>query len=165
MGNQEKKLVVYYSLEGSTAFIAKAIAEAIGADLLELKPEKSIKSKGFMKFFLAGMQVFMKKKPKLLPLEKNLADYDLLFLGTPIWAGNYNPAFRTFFSTTSLKGKKIALFCSCADTGKKAFENMKQELPGNTIIGENEFRLPLKDADNNAKKAAEWAKEVMSESK
>ncbi|MFH1472212.1 MAG: hypothetical protein ABIF85_04875 [Nanoarchaeota archaeon] len=45
-----KKLVVFYSLEGNTKFIANRIAKAVGADILEIKPKKEIKSKGFMRF-------------------------------------------------------------------------------------------------------------------
>lgn len=161
MENHVKKLVIYYSLDGNTAFIAKTIAEATGADVLELKLKKPFKAKGPLKFFLAGMQVFLKKKPELLPLEKNPAEYDVLFIGTPIWAGNYNPAFRTFFSTKTLTGKKIALFCSCADNGEKAFENMKNVLQGNEIIGQMGFRLPLKDEAESAKKVKEWAQDMI----
>ena len=45
-----KKLVVFYSYEGNTKFIAKTIAESINEDILELKPVKDMDSKGFMKF-------------------------------------------------------------------------------------------------------------------
>ena len=107
------------------------------------------------------MQVFLRKKPELLPLEKNPAEYDVLFIGTPIWAGNYNPAFRTFFSTKTLTGKKIALFCSCADNGEKAFENMKNVLQGNEVIGQMGFRLPLENEAESAKKVKEWAQDMI----
>jgi flavodoxin len=161
MENHVKKLVIYYSLDGNTAFIAKTIAEATGADVLELKLKKPFKAKGPLKFFLAGMQVFLGKKPELLPLEKNPAEYDVVFIGTPIWAGNYNPAFRTFFSTKTLKGKKVALFCSCADNGEKAFENMKNELVGNEFLGEMGFCLPLNNEAESAEKAKEWAQDII----
>lgn len=44
-----KKLVVFYSFEGNTKFLAEAIANEIKADILELKPKKEIKTKGFFK--------------------------------------------------------------------------------------------------------------------
>ena len=153
-----KKLVMYYSLDGNTALLAKVISEEIGADLLELRPKKPIASKGFTKFFWAGKQVVMKQKPELLPLEKNPADYDLIVLGTPIWAGSYAPVFRTFFADVELKEKQLAFFCSCAGTGKKAFTQLRQELEGNTILGEIEVKEALKNAEASEQKVRKWAR-------
>jgi len=106
-----KKLVIYYSFEGNTAFVAKAIADSVGADLLELKLKNDPGHKGFMKYVWGGGQVMKKEKPELYAFEKNPQDYDVLFIGTPVWAFTYAPALATLFSTTKLKGKKIALFC------------------------------------------------------
>ena len=155
-----KVLVVFYSLDGNTAFLAQTIAETVQADLLELRTKKPMPS-GFLKFMIAGFQTMTKQKPALLPLEKNFADYDVIFLGTPIWVGTFSPAVRSFLSMTSLQEKKIALFCSCADSGQKAFAEIKQILAGNTMIGEIEFQQALSDEDSNAKKVAEWAKEMI----
>ena len=161
MDNHVRKLVIYYSLEGNTAFIAKTIAETIQADLLELKPKKDIKSKGFMRFFWGGKQVMMKKTPELLPFDKNPADYDLIILGTPVWASNYVPAFRTFFSSSPLRNKHLAFFCCYAGNEGKTFKNMKHALSENTFIGEIGFCNPLKEADRYAKIAEDWAKELV----
>ena len=46
-----KKIVIFYSLEGNTTFVAKAISEAIDADILELKPKKDLNPKSFLRFF------------------------------------------------------------------------------------------------------------------
>ena len=44
-----KKLIIFYSFEGNTKLIAENIAKAIDADILELKPEKEVKTKSFMR--------------------------------------------------------------------------------------------------------------------
>lgn len=156
-----KKLVVYYSLEGNTMFIAEVIAEATGADQLELQPDKEPKSKGFTKYLWGGRQVFMKDKPLLKSLDKNPADYDLLFIGSPVWSWNYAPALRSFFPEVKLEGKKIGLFCCHQGSPGKTLENMKKELGGNTILGEKDFRQPLADKKQNKEKAQKWAKEII----
>ena len=79
-----KKLVVFYSFESNTKFIAENIAGEINADILELKPKKDIRSRGFMKYFWGGRAMTMKTRPELMPLDKNPQDYDLLFIGTPV---------------------------------------------------------------------------------
>jgi len=116
-------LVVYYTFEGSTKLIAESIASAIDADILRLEVMKELKSHGFGKYLWGGKQVVMKSKPALKPLEKNPDDYDILFIGTPVWAYNFSPALRTFFATVKLSGKKIAIFCSCGGDRRKTFEN------------------------------------------
>lgn len=157
-----KKLVVYYSYEGNTRFIANAIAEAVGADVLELKPKKDMSSKGFMKYVWGGQKVVFKQKPELDSFDNHPEDYDIIFIGTPVWAFTFSPAIRTFLSNTSLKNKKIAVFC-CHEGGmRKTLENMIKEVEGNSIIGKNDFFHPLhKDTEKNKEKAVAWAKEII----
>ncbi len=153
-----KKIVIYYSFEGNTRLIAEHIAEAIEADLLELQPKKEIQSKGFMKYIWGGKAALMKATPELLPLDKNPEHYDLVFIGTPVWAGTYPPSLHTFFTTFSFSDKKIALFC-CHGGGKgKVFDKMKKSLKNNQIIGEIDFQDPLKhNTDVNLENARKWA--------
>ena len=155
-----KTLVIYYSFEGSTEFIAKIIAEKLGADVLKLEPEKEIKSRGFMKFFWGGRQATMKEKPKLKPLDKNPADYDLIFIGTPVWAWTFSPALRSFFYQVKLKDKKIVLFCSFGGGLGKTFINMKKELVGNEIIAEKTFQEPIKKPEEGRKEVDKWIEDL-----
>ncbi|HEX7586367.1 MAG TPA: flavodoxin [Patescibacteria group bacterium] len=159
-----KTLVIYYSLEGNTKFIAQKIAEATGADILELKLKKeTVKPHSLSKYFWGGKQVMMKEKPELVPFEIDPDQYNLLFIGTPVWAWNYSPPINTFLSSTKLADKKIALFCSHGGAMGKTFENMEKELSGNKIVGKIDFKEPLKNnPEECAVKAKEWAIEIIS---
>ena len=97
-----RNLVVFYSLEGNTRLIAESIAKAINADVLELKTKKKYSDKGFKKYFWGGKSVIFKEKPELLYLDKDINQYDNIFIGTPIWVGTYAPPLNTF-----LKNNKI----------------------------------------------------------
>jgi len=55
------------------------------------------KSKGFMKYFWGGRAVMRNIKPELLPLNKDIQEYDVLFIGTPVWAFSYAPALKFIF--------------------------------------------------------------------
>ncbi len=157
-----KKLVLFYSFEGNTKRIAENIAKAIDADLLELKPKNEISSKGFMKYVWGGRAAMMKTQPELCPLDQDVQRYDLIFIGTPVWAWTFAPPLNTFFATHPLINKKVALFC-CHGGGKgKVFEKMKAALTGNQILGEIDFRDPLKhDTDANIEKAKRWADRIL----
>ena len=52
--NDLRSIVIFYSYEGNTRFIANTISKEIYADILELKPKKDMNSKGFMKYVWGG---------------------------------------------------------------------------------------------------------------
>lgn len=158
----KKILIVYYSFEGNTEFIAEAIASEIGADIERLKPVKDLKSKGFSKFVWGGRQVAMKKKPELEPLDKNPDDYDVLIIGTPVWASTFTPAIRSFLASYPLKGKKIALFCTHQGGPKNTLDNLEAALEGNTIIGRLDLPHVLKRGPEQKKAdAIKWARGIL----
>lgn len=155
-----KKLVVYYSLEGHTKSLAEAIAQAIGADLLQITPKDDIPTSGFFRYLKGGSQVMKKAKPVLLPVGIAPEAYDLLFIGSPVWAGYYAPALRSLFDKWQLKDKKIALFTSHRGGKGKALEQLAESLYGNQIIGQQDFYE--RDA-NYVADAVKWAEKMVEE--
>ncbi|GKX29849.1 flavodoxin [Vallitalea longa] len=165
--DNDKKLVVFYSLQGNTRFIAEEIKKNIGCDLLEIKLKKNIKSKGFMKYLIGGIQAITNKKPELLPYEINLDDYKTIIIGTPIWAGHFSPAINSFLSENEIRNKNIAAYCCFAGSGSgKAFKILKEILQDdNTFIGELEIQDPLKtDKDGVSLKVNKWLDKIMNKS-
>jgi len=161
METELKKLVVYYSLTGNTAHIGKTVAEAMGADVAELKLKRGLSRWGFVRYLQAAKQALWKESPELLPMDKDPAAYDVLCIGTPVWAFSFAPPLRTFFETVKVSGKKIALFCSCLCCPGKTLERMKEELAGNDLIGEIVFVKLLGDRENNGEKAVKWARDII----
>jgi len=155
-----KKLVIYYSLDGNTRFIAENIARSSQADILELKTEINLPTSSFGKHFVGGGMVFKRETPALLPFDKNPADYDVIIIGTPVWAFNFTPPIRSLLNQYKIIGKKIALFCCCNGMPGKTIPNMKKLLPGNEFIGEKVFIKTLKNKDFSEKEALEFAKTI-----
>lgn len=147
-----KAVVVYYSLDGNTEYIADMISKEVGADTIKLQPEKEIAKEGFKKFFWGGKSVMFKEKPVLLNKNLNLEDYDTVIIGTPIWAGSFTPAILSFVSQVSLKGKKLHLYACCAggDT-EKCFTKLKAMLGDSSIISTARFVNPTKDDKQKVK--------------
>lgn len=159
-----KTLVVYYSHDGNTRFIAETIAGAINADMAALKPKRTLNASGMMMIAWGVRQLVSQSEPKLLPLEKNPADYDLIILGTPVWTYTLAPPVRTFLKQNAMSGKKIALFCCHGGQKGKTLENMKELLNGNIILGENDFMEPVSyEQEDSRKKAITWAKKMAME--
>jgi flavodoxin len=156
-----KNLVVYYSLEGNTRYIAENIASETGAEILELKPLSEIKSSGFSKYLWGGRQVVMGKKPDLQSISIDPGDYDTIFIGTPVWAFSFSPAINTFLSRFKISGKRVALFCCNGGSKGKTFASMREQLQGNEIVGEIEFVEPVKGIEEKAATARQWAAEMV----
>ncbi|MFX0134177.1 MAG: flavodoxin family protein [Candidatus Hodarchaeota archaeon] len=156
-----KILVVYYSLTGNTKFIAETVAESINADLLGLKPVKELDAESGMKYFWGGYQATMKKKPKLREFDINPLDYDLIIIGTPVWAWTISPPIRSFLSKFNLSGKNVAIWTSSDGDGVKAMSRFKEILKDANIIGEIRFQKPKQHEPHKAKeKAITWARRV-----
>lgn len=151
-----KKLVIFYSLNNNTRFIAEKFAEETGADILELKPEKEIPRKEPMQHLAGGKQIAAKETPQLQKYDINLADYDTLIIGTPVWAFTFTPPVRTFLMENNIKNKKIILFCTYDLIKGMTFRNMRKKLEGNEIVAEIGFKNVLKKQEENTKKLQDF---------
>jgi len=140
-----KILIVYYSLTGSTRFIADSLKDSIEADMLELKPIKELNPDKGTKFMWGGAQSKMKKKPELEPIDIDPLEYDLVIIGTPVWAWSFTPPVRTFLSMFDLFEKKVALWTCSAGNGNKAMVRFKKALESSEIIGDIQFQFAFKD--------------------
>lgn len=154
-----KTAVIYYSLDGNSAVVAETLKAVLNADVYQLKTIDAKKRRGFFKMVWGVGQVMRKKKPELLPLSIDLDAYDLLILGTPVWAGSPSPALVSFLDKTKISGRKVALFCSHRGGKGDVFGKIKNLLQGNIITGEIDFFEPAKaDPAELKEKISAWIK-------
>ena len=157
-----RKLVLFYSNTGGTRYIAQTIANTVGADVAEIKTLKPVST--FMPWlsFWGGFQVMTRHKPKIQPLLKKPETYDLIYIGTPIWASRFAPALRTWLTKVGHKGKRLALFAS-GSGGKpgRTFTELRAALPDNTYSVDLIVQNPLKDKTASARLARDWARQVL----
>jgi flavodoxin len=105
-----KALVVFYSRTGATKQVAQALAESLNCDSEELIDTK--KRSGPLGFVSAGRDAKAKKLTKLTDIKRDPASYDLVILGTPIWAGTLSSAARTYIANNKSKFTRVAFFCT-----------------------------------------------------
>lgn len=107
-----KRLVVYYSLTGNTEEAAEKVAKALNADLLKLETVKEM-PKGFAaRIIVGGGQVAFHRIPELKPIETDVASYDEIILGSPIWNSKGVPAVSAFLQDEAAAAKVTSLFFS-----------------------------------------------------
>lgn len=136
-----KTLVSFYSKSGNTKKVGELIAKELKADIDEINDKK--KRQGIIRWIMAGRDAFTKKETSI-DNKKNPEKYDLLILGTPVWAGTITPAIRTYLQR--YKPKKVAFFCTYGGSQAKTFEEM-QRLSKKPIAV-----LGLKDKEINVSK-------------
>jgi len=120
---QSKCLVVYYSRTGNTRSVAEALAEALGAEVEEIVDKKE--RGGVVGFVGGGVDSMRKKEADIEEPQKNPADYELVLVGTPVWAWNMTPAVRAYLTRVRDRLPRVAFFLTTGGTGiEGTFEAM-----------------------------------------
>ena len=122
-----KTLVVYYSRSGNTKKMAEEISNKMKCDVEEIIDNKN--RKGIIGWLKFGRDANSKKLTTIKEIRNDPAKYDLVAIGTPIWAGLMAPAVRTYIHENKGKFKNVAFFCTCGSSGDvKAFGDMEDYL-------------------------------------
>lgn len=151
-----KTLVAYFSVSGITANVAKLLAEAAGADLFEIKPA--------VPYTNADLNWMDKKSRSTVEMQdkssrpaiaapcSNLADYDTIFVGFPIWWYVAPTIINTFLESGDFSGKKIVLFATSGGSGfgKTAAALKKSLSPDAALVEGKLLNTGLSPADLRA---------------
>ncbi len=117
----QKVLVVYFSATGTTKGAAKKIKKATNGKLFQIKAADPYTDED-LSYDNDDCRANTEQKdgsirPKMKGSVKNIQDYDVIFLGYPIWWGKEPMIIRTFLESHHVKGKKIVPFCTSGGSG------------------------------------------------
>ena len=144
-------LVVYYSRSGNTRQVAEAIAQELGAVVEEIVDRK--KRSGAMGFAGGGKDALFKKLTQIDEPTNDPSAFELVLIGTPVWAGRMAPAVRTWLSRFRDCLPQIAFFATAGgQSGAGTFEGMG-ELCGKQPVDTLSFT-------EKQLKAEDWRAEV-----
>ncbi len=133
-----KILVAFFSVSGTTAKVSSKLASVLNADLHEILPKKPY-SKEDLDWTNDNSRstIEMKKdrsiRPEILNTVKNMPQYDVIYLGFPIWWYVAPTIVNTFLEQYDLKGKKIIPF---ATSGGSGMGNTNKELQPSCVGAE-----------------------------
>ena len=142
-----KVLVLYYSQTSNTKTVATEIATRLNADIEEIalvEPYdtafqatidrcKADREKGIL--------------PEINPLKLNVADYDTIFLGYPIWFGTYAPPIASLLEKVDLSGKFVMPFCTFGSGGlESSVKDLAEKQPNAKIMPGYGVRAARMDA-------------------
>lgn len=152
-----RKLVAYFSVSGTTAKVAEALSEAIGADLYAIEPEIPYTKADLDWTDQKSRSTIEMKDPVSRPAidgkRDNMDDYDTVFVGFPIWWYVAPTIINTFLESYDLTGKTIVPFATSggSDMGKTS-EKLLPSCKGATLLDGQVFRASVSGAE-----LAKWA--------
>lgn len=122
-----KILVVYYSRTGITKKVGENLSLWLKAKREEILDETN--RKGPIGYVKAGRDATAKKLTKISKQEWDPKEFNMIIIGTPVWAWTITPAIRTYINQYNdiLKEKELAFFCTMGSNGdKNVFEEMER---------------------------------------
>lgn len=137
-------LVAYFSATNTTEGVAKTIADGLGADLYEITPEQPYTDADLNYHDDNSRSTIEMNDPNARPAisgsVENMEQYDIVFLGYPIWWGEAPRILNTFMESYDFSGKTIVPFCTSgsSDVGSSA-KNLTNFTEGATWLGGTRF--------------------------
>ena len=114
--DMKKVLIAYFSCTGNTRSVAEQIAQATNAELYEIKPKIPYSSEDLNWRYSTSRASIENNNPSSRPAitdkVKNMEQYDIIFLGYPIWYGQAPKIICTFLESYNFSGKTIVPFCT-----------------------------------------------------
>ncbi len=146
-----KILVAYFSATGVTAKKAKELASAVGADTFEIVPEQPYSAADIrwtVPLARCNREKLGKKDVPIKGSVENMADYDLILIGFPIWYYCAPNIINTFVKQYDFSGKKIGLFATSggSNMGKTA-DKLKPYLSDSAVIAGTKLLSDTSDSE------------------
>ncbi|MDD1668082.1 MAG: NAD(P)H-dependent oxidoreductase [Methanomicrobiales archaeon] len=119
-----KTLVAFYSWQGHTGKVAKALATRTGADLVQIEAEKE------SGMFGKATGAMLGRAAPIRPCKTDLSGVDFLVLASPVWAGKVPPYVNRYIELLSnTSGKPFSLVAEMGKSGaEKAIAHMRKRL-------------------------------------
>jgi len=139
-----KTLVVYFSASGITAKVADKLADALGADIYEIRPETPY-TKADLNWMDKNSRSTIEMndktiRPAIADQNARIDEYNTIFLGFPIWWYVAPTIINTFLESYDFSGKKIILFATSGGSKfGKTVEELKVSVPDSCEIIEGKL--------------------------
>ena len=141
---EAKTLVAYFSATGTTAQVAEKLAKATSADLFEIKPEQPY-TEADLNWHDSQSRSSVEmndtsSRPAIANKVENMAQYDTVFVGFPIWWYIAPTIINTFLEQYDMTGKTIVPFFTSGGSGAgETLKYLKPSAPGAEWITPKNF--------------------------
>jgi flavodoxin len=158
-GAGSKNLVAYFSRSGNTRVIAGVVQRALGAYLFEIRPARPYPEDYEETVEQARKERDRGYEPPLSATVPDMADYETVFLGFPIWGETTPPAIRSFLKVHNLSGKTLRPFITHGGYGLgNSLAVLSDHAPGARI--EPPFSMEADQERRTLNQVTSWLGEI-----
>ncbi|WP_374563944.1 flavodoxin family protein [Ideonella sp.] len=111
-------LVVYFSRTGYTRRVAESLAQRLGAQLAPIDEPRS--RRGILGYIRSAREAMRRAEVEITAPAADPGEFDLVLIGTPVWASHASPPARTLALRWQGRVKRVALFCTLGGSGAEA---------------------------------------------
>ncbi len=123
-----KALIVYYSRSGTTRMLATAISHTLHCDIEEIRDTRS--RRGILGYVQSLIEAFLRRPSTIESAERDPGSYDLVIIGTPVWAGSMSSPVRSYLMANKARLREAAFFCTLGGRGSESAFAQMRELAG-----------------------------------
>jgi len=149
-------LVAFYSLTGKTEKVADAIADSINGQLYRIELTQPYPDNKKERRKILDQEIADNYLPPLQSQDINPADYDIIFLGSPVWGNHISQPVKSFLTTYDLSGKHIIPFVTHSGGGRGQSFNDVASLCTNCVVDMDGWSSW---GASTGRKLTQWAKE------
>lgn len=161
MTDNQKSLVAYFSATGTTQKVAQNLAQAINADIYEIKPVVPYTDADLnWRDSNSRSSVEMNNKssrPEMVADHFSVKDYDVIYLGFPIWWGTSPHIVETFLEKQDFSNKTIILF---ATSGSSGLGNTDKDLKPSVSATTKIVKGKILNANPSVEELKSWVKTI-----
>ena len=145
-----KTCIIYHSYSGVTRGIAEKINATCGGDLIEVKPKDNYST--LTAYSVGCIRARKEVCDPIIPDTIDVSLYDLIVLGTPVWAWKATPAINgAIAALKGCEGKKAVIFATCGSSAKETLPIMKKALEKRGVLVSGEAVLNKSEIAGNEK--------------
>ena len=156
-------LVIYFSTNDTVKAVALNAADAIGADVFEIVPEEPYTEED-LAYYTDGRcdeeQADDTARPGIVEWPESLEQYDIIFIGYPIWHGQAPKILYTLLEGIDVSGKTIVPFCTSMSSGAGSSADNLARLTDDTTTWLQATRM---ENQITADQVQEWAVSALEE--
>ncbi|MBR5069211.1 MAG: hypothetical protein IKX25_07385 [Bacteroidales bacterium] len=159
----KKVLVAYFSWSGNTKYAAQYIAKKVGADEFEIVTEKAYPTEYQPCTEVAKAEKEANARPEIKGKVENMDQYDVVFIGVPVWWYTGPMALFTFIESYNFEGKTVIPFCTAYSGPSQTLKDIVKATPksdhrnGICIVTKE---MGGKDMDQNQVRIDKWLGEI-----
>ncbi len=157
-----KLLVMFYSRTGTTRKIAEALKAELKCDAEEIIATES--HAGFLGILRSLIEAMRHRPAQIAPVSRNASSYDLVAIGTPVWAWSVSSPIRAHLTENAQKLPQVAFFCTMGSRGDEGAFTQMQALVGKMPRATAAFKMQDVVAGRFAPQLAEFVQALASAS-